>query len=111
MLGKVMAAFRSQGLTVYSLESVFPRDELDTFSATPALSRADGAARARAMASEMRFGNVDQLVCSEAANFVGNLWSSFTHHVCYLRQQRGVPGACSGSDIYGREIDKDMDYV
>ncbi len=108
---EAQAAFRSQGLTVYSLESVFPRDELDTFSATPALSRADGAARARAMASEMRFGNVDQLVCSEAANFVGNLWSSFTHHVCYLRQQRGVPGACSGSDIYGREIDKDMDYV
>ena len=45
------------------------------------------------------------------AQFVGNKWSSFTHHVCYLRQQAGIPAACAGSDIYGREIDHDMEYV
>lgn len=105
------AAFAKHFRAVYSLGAVFPRDALDTFTSTPHLSRANFTARSRALASEMRFGNVDQLLCSDAAHFVGNKWSSFTHHVCYLRQQRGFPGACVGSDIYGRDIDKEMDYV
>ena len=69
------------------------------------------AARSSAFAREMRFGNVDQLLCAQAERFVGNKWSSFTHHVCYLRELRGVPKACAGSDIYGREIDKAMVYI
>ena len=69
------------------------------------------AARSAAYAREMRFGNVDQLLCAQAERFVGNKWSSFTHHVCYLREQRGTPKACVGSDIYGREIDPAMAYV
>ena len=67
------------------------------------------AADAIAHAREMRLGNVDQLVCSAAERFVGNKWSSFTHHVCYLRQQRGDD--CVGADIYDREIDPGMAYV
>ena len=70
-------------------------------------------ARTVAMGREMRMGNVDQIVCSAAERFVGNLWSSFTHHVCYLREQRGVSGACRGKavDIYDREVDKGMAFV
>ena len=67
--------------------------------------------RSAALAREMRLGNVDQLLCSAADYFVGNKWSSFTHHVCYLREQRGVADACADSDIYDREIDRDMEYV
>jgi len=86
-------------------------EALDAFSSTPRLSELSGGARARALAREMRFGNVDQAICAAAERFVGNKWSSFTHHVCYLRELRGVPKVCSGSDIYGREIDKAMAYV
>ena len=44
-----------------------------------------------------------------SARFVGNKWSSFTHHVCYLRARRGAD--CEGSDVYDREIDPGMAYV
>ena len=91
-----------------ALKAVFPPWELDTFG-TMHLSRMGPAERVVALARDMRYGNVDQLICSEAAHFVGNKWSSFTHHVCYLRTRRGAD--CAGSDIYGREIDKAMAYV
>ena len=64
-----------------------------------------------ALARDMRFGNVDQHVCAEARFFAGNVFSSFTHHVCYLRVLRGVPAACVGSDVYGREADPRTEWV
>jgi hypothetical protein len=70
-----------------------------------------------ALAVDMRFGAVDQLVCSRAVSFVGNLWSSFSHHICYLRQLRaeaeGRPRAeaCDGADVYGRSIDPKMSFI
>ena len=96
---------------VLTLRSVFPRSALDSFTSTRQLSRlAPGSvARDAALAREMRLGNVDQLVCSAASRFIGNKWSSFTHHVCYLREQRGAD--CDGSDIYDREVDPGMAYV
>ena len=107
-LAAFKAAFGHEALT---LHRVFPPPELDTFTSTPRLSQLSGAAREAALAVEMRLGNVDQLLCAQAEQFVGNKWSSFTHHVCALRAARGVPGACVGSDVYGREIDRDMEYV
>ena len=106
-----LAFERHVGSSLVTLLDVFPAGELDTFTATANLSRAPAASRAAALSSEMRLGNVDQLLCSAAEHFVGNKWSSFTHHVCYLRQLRGVADACKGSDIYGRDIDRDMEYV
>ena len=94
---------------VLTLRSVFPPAALDAFTSTRRLSRRAPHARDVALATEMRFGSVEQLVCAEASRFVGNKWSSFTHHVCYLRTRRGAD--CAGSDIYGREIDKAMAYV
>jgi hypothetical protein len=70
-----------------------------------------------ALAVDMRFGAVDQLVCSAAVSFVGNLWSSFSHHFCYLRQLRaqaeGRPrgAVCEGADVYGRAIDPRMPFI
>eukprot|EP00322_Chrysochromulina_rotalis_P001838 CAMPEP_0115889040 /NCGR_PEP_ID=MMETSP0287-20121206/32618_1 /TAXON_ID=412157 /ORGANISM="Chrysochromulina rotalis, Strain UIO044" /LENGTH=306 /DNA_ID=CAMNT_0003345743 /DNA_START=149 /DNA_END=1066 /DNA_ORIENTATION=+ len=109
-LPETKAAFGRYFRAVYSLEGVFPHEALDTFTTFAHLSRANRSVRSKALASEMRFGNVDQLLCSAAEQFVGNKWSSFTHHVCYLRQQLGMTRACSGSDIYGRDIDAQMDY-
>jgi hypothetical protein len=109
---ETLAAFRKHfGRRTFTLQTVFPAEALDTFTSTRELSKMDDAARSAAFAREMRFGNVDQLLCAQAERFVGNKWSSFTHHVCYLREQRGTPKACVGSDIYGREIDKAMAYV
>ena len=74
-------------------------------------------AAARALARDMRFGAIDQLVCSRARFFVGNLWSSFTHHICYLRELeamakgRSKQEACDGADVYGRHIDPRMTFV
>ena len=95
---------------VFTLLDVLPAWDLDAFGSMRH-SALQGSERAAALAREMRLGNVDQLLCSAAEHFVGNKWSSFTHHVCYLRQQRGVADACKGSDIYGRDIDRDMEYV
>ncbi|KAL1511953.1 hypothetical protein AB1Y20_005233 [Prymnesium parvum] len=94
---------------VITLLDVFPRRELDAFGSAP-LSQLPPEERHAALARDMRFGNVDQLVCSQAEHFVGNKWSSFTHHVCHLREQR-VDGACRDSDIYGRGIDPRMEYI
>lgn len=104
-------AFRRHFGRVFTLQSVFPRDILDSFTTARELSRLNTSALSAALGREMRFGNVDQLVCAASQRFVGNKWSSFTHHVCYLRQQLGVSGACEGSDIYNRDIDPDMAYV
>ena len=95
---------------VLTLLEVLPPWELDSFGSMRHSTLA-GRAQAAALAQEMRLGNVEQLVCSEAERFVGNKWSSFTHHVCYLRQQRGIKQACAGSDIYDRDIDPAMEYV
>ena len=92
---------------VLTLLEVAPSWELDAFGSMRHSALA-GEERAAALAREMRLGNVDQLVCSEAERFVGNKWSSFTHHVCFLRQQRA---ACDHADIYGRQIDARMEYV
>ena len=107
------AAFRKHFPLVLTLQQVFPRSDLDSFTSAANLSRLIGQDRAVAMGREMRMGNVDQLICSAADRFVGNLWSSFTHHVCYLREQRGVKAACRGkaADIYDREVDKKMQFV
>ena len=104
------AAYARHFGRVFTLLDVFPPWDLDAFGSMR-LSHLDGEERAAALAREMRFGNVAQLVCSEAERFVGNKWSSFTHHVCFLRQQRGFPAACDQSDIYGRQTDARMDYV
>lgn len=109
-----LAAFRRHfgAGNLFTLQSLFPPELLDAFSSTRALSKvSDSAARSAAFGREMRFGNVDQLVCARADRFLGNKWSSFTHHVCYLREARGVTKACAASDIYGREVDKAMAYV
>lgn len=95
---------------VLTLLEVFPPWEFDSFGSMRHSTLA-GQAQAAALAQEMRLGNVEQLVCSEAARFVGNKWSSFTHHVCFLRQERGFRAACDEADIYGREIDSRMEYV
>ena len=95
---------------VFTLFDIFPAWDLDAFG-TMRHSALVGPERAAALAREMRFGNVDQLVCSEAEHFVGNKWSSFTHHVCFLRQQRGFRAACDQADIYARQIDSRMEYV
>ena len=110
MDGGTQEAFSRVFPKVYTLGTVFPPWELDTFG-TMHLSSLSARERVVAMARDMRFGNVDQLVCSEADHFVGNKWSSFTHHVCYLREQRGLKAACDLADIYGRSIDKDMEYI
>ena len=104
------AAFRAHFPRVLTLLQVFPESELDLFGSRP-LSHMTDAERSQAVALDMRFGNVDQLVCSMSERFVGNKWSSFTHHVCYLREQRGITGACAGSDVYGREIDPAAEYI
>ncbi len=95
---------------VLTLLEVFPPWEFDSFGSMRH-STLSGQAQAAALAQEMRLGNVEQLVCSEAERFVGNKWSSFTHHVCFLRQERGFHAACDEADIYGREIDSRMEYV
>jgi len=103
------AAFRKHFPRVVTLLQVFPESELDTFASVP-LSSMTSEERTAAVAREMRFGNVDQLVCSRADHFVGNKWSSFTHHVCYLRELV-VPRSCRDADIYGRSIDPQMEYT
>lgn len=95
---------------VLTLLEVFPPWEFDTFGSMRHSALA-GKEQAAALAQEMRLGNVEQLLCSEAERFVGNKWSSFTHHVCFLRQERGFRAACDEADIYGREIDSRMEYV
>ena len=101
-------AFARHFVRVFSLLEVLPMSDLDAFGSMRHSALA-GKDEAGTLAREMRFGNVDQLVCSEAERFVGNKWSSFTHHVCYLREQRGAD--CAGSDIYDREIDPSMAYT
>ena len=104
------AAFGAHFGRVLTLLEVLPPWELDSFGSMRHSTLA-GRAQAAALAQEMRLGNVEQLVCSEAERFVGNKWSSFTHHVCFLRQERGFRAACDEADIYGREIDSRMEYV
>ena len=104
------AAFGAHFARVLTLLEVLPPWELDSFGSMRHSTLA-GRAQAAALAQEMRLGNVEQLVCSEAERFVGNKWSSFTHHVCFLRQERGFSAACDEADIYGREIDSRMEYV
>ena len=100
-----------KGTRIFTLESIFPSSRLDAFTSTRKLSKLQigSSARHAALAREMRFGNVEQLVCSRAERFVGNKWSSFSHHVCYLRERNGQD--CKGSDVYDREIDPAMPYV
>ena len=62
------AAFERHFRAVKTLGDVFPAEELDTFTSTPQLSRASAMDMSGAEASEMRFGNVDQLLCSRAKN-------------------------------------------
>ncbi|KAL3911439.1 MAG: hypothetical protein SGPRY_008691 [Prymnesium sp.] len=105
----VRRSFEQHFPRVITLLDSFPRDDLDVFGSMP-LSSLPETERHAALARDMRFGNVDQLVCSQADRFVGNKWSSFTHHVCHLREQRSAD-ACRDADIYGRRIDSRMEYV
>ena len=112
-LGVREAFRRATGRRVITLADVFPPWELDTFGATEHSAGGIGGPSTAnaALARDMRFGNVDQHVCAEARFFAGNVFSSFTHHVCYLRVLRGVPAACVGSDVYGREADPRTEWV
>ena len=105
-LGVREAFRRATGRRVITLADVFPPWELDTFGATEHSAGSIGGPSTAnaALARDMRFGNVDQHVCAEARFFAGNVFSSFTHHVCYLRVLRGVPAACVGSDVYGLSL-------
>lgn len=107
---EVRSAFERHFETVLTIGQVFPPEQLDSFGSFEH-TRLSGEARAAALAVDMRFGSVEQLLCSEADIFVGNLWSTFTHHICHLRELRGVRGACRGSDVYGRAIDPRTEFV
>ena len=76
--------------------------EAEEAEGTPCGFAAGGAAHGRTIFVTM---------CAEARFFAGNVFSSFTHHVCYLRVLRGVPAACVGSDVYGREADPRTEWV
>ncbi|EGU10930.1 Proteophosphoglycan ppg4 [Rhodotorula toruloides ATCC 204091] len=52
------------------------------------------------LGESMRVGAVEQRVCAWADKFVGNIYSTFTTHVCYLRTQLGRTGDSVCPDIY-----------
>jgi hypothetical protein len=56
-----------------------------------------------------KLGIMDQQVCARAKKFVGNLWSTFTMHICAIREELGFDPPCV--DIYLREKPQDMPYV
>ena len=60
----VKEEFRSHFPSVTTLLDVFPARELDGFGSTP-LAQLSPDERNVALARDMRFGNVDQLVCSQ----------------------------------------------
>ncbi|KAI9033203.1 nucleotide-diphospho-sugar transferase-domain-containing protein [Hyaloraphidium curvatum] len=55
----------------------------------------------------MLIGAIEQRLCSWGAKFVGNIYSTFTTHVCFLR---GRMGKSECPDIYGREQPSDWPF-
>lgn len=59
----------------------------------------------------MFIGAVEQRVCAGGKAFVGNIYSTFTTHICYLRQGMGISGAALCPDVYDRPYSSDWDYL
>jgi hypothetical protein len=47
-----------------------------------------------------------QAVCALGKQFVGNLWSTFTTHIGFIRRMNGEEQVCQ--DIYEREVGPDF---
>jgi hypothetical protein len=60
--------------------------------------------------TDSRIGILDAEVCARASRFVGNLWSTFSMRICFVRQTRwkfSVP--CM--DVYGRTLPPEMSFL
>ena len=58
----------------------------------------------------MRLGDVEQTVCAHANKFVGNIYSTFTTHICYFRERLGKPKDLVCQDVYDRKYPSDWAY-
>lgn len=57
----------------------------------------------------MRYGQIDQLTCSKAKTFIGNIYSTFTWHIAYLRQMNGLGQVCQ--DVYDRQLGEGQFFI
>jgi hypothetical protein len=57
----------------------------------------------------MRYGQIDQLTCSTAKTFIGNIYSTFTWHIAYLRQMNGLGQVCQ--DVYNRQLGEGQFFI